>query len=297
MAENIVEQILGEAAQTLDEAAPSQPQEGENAPQKAEPVQQNLPLKDETPPQPEGKEGEQKPEGEPTEQPEAPQDGVEEGSEAPKEEDNIEELERLKAIEERRKQLEEELKKGQEGGLDFDKARSEAEEKLAVTYAEELRRAVGEDADMVPEGLLKAIPKIVAKAQLDAAMQIMQALQQSLPQIVQQQLLSTQRELTFEEAFYARWPQLREHADLVKRVARVYFQANPDVDPRTAIEEIGAVAAARARVPIVPQGQQVVPQPQPQPQSSPIKPGATSSGSVDDNPFSQMYQDFIEEDL
>jgi len=296
---DIVNQILGDAAGALDEPTPSQsqPQQSEDEGTPHQPQQQPLF------PEPSAKEQENKP-AEPEPAPEAePPKEPEEGKDEPapeaegegEEEPDLEELRRLEALEKKRKELEDAAKQSDDVP-NIEEERKRAAENLAATYAEELRNALGDEADLVPDGLLKALPRVIAKAQLDAAIQVMQALQQALPQLVQQQLLNTQRELTFEEAFYARWPQLREHSDLVKRVARVYFQANPDVDPRTAIEEIGAVAAARARIPLVSNPAPAAPQ-APAQHPAPVKPGATATSTLDDNPFSKMYQDFIEEDL
>lgn len=293
--QQVVDDLLGNGA---SDNAPEAPQ---NAPESAQEPQEPQPQGEgQEPPKDEGapEEPQPKDEGEPQPEPE-PEDKSQEPEQKKDDLSDLEDLwRRFKELgkkddDSQRPQTPSEQVQQQQ--QPEEPSRENALEALRNDMRHKLRDYLGEDADYLSERVLDGLAKALADLQLASTEQALRTMMQSVPQLFQQHLQQMQLQQRFAEAFYSRWPQLRGHEDVVQRIAQVYFNAVGDqVDPRTAIEEIGAAAIARLGLPIYNRREDA----SERRQVPPAKPGATGNQATQPrNIFEQMFEEDLNEDL
>jgi len=180
------------------------------------------------------------------------------------------------------------------------KARDQIKEKFALTEEQE---------DLLVQSPNKVLPGIVADLYLDLFDSIMGGFQQQIPGMIRQVIQRDQVQTEQADAFYGAWPQLNktEYQPTVDRIAQNYRTLNPQASSEDAIKEIGAHAWVALRLPLedlavqAGSGTTTVETPA----ATPRKPaGRGSAGTVTevlkpktDNAFTQLADEFLEEDL
>jgi hypothetical protein len=147
----------------------------------------------------------------------------------------------------------------------------------------------------------KVLPKMLANMFYDMHGAIMQAVQASMPNMLQEVQTRASSVQAAEAEFHTAWPLLKDKGDLVLRIGRAYKAANPGADRATMIREIGAMAMVQAQIPFdVVTGKAITPAAPVG--NQPFRPTVTSSASSaasqlsSDNPYEQMAELFLRED-
>jgi len=169
--------------------------------------------------------------------------------------------------------------------------RKNALEGLEKEYA--LSEADAQNFALEPE---KVFPKLAAKIQLQAYEQAVQTVMQQVPQVVQAVVSQINAVRDVNTAFYGKWPKLKGQEALVKRVAQVYGQINPQAEREKAIMDIGRQVSAMLGIPLeetptVPPPAAAPPPPTPAPTAA-----TRSAPRAPTNPFAAMAEEFLRED-
>lgn len=144
------------------------------------------------------------------------------------------------------------------------------------------------------------IPRLLSKVYLDAVSasisQVVQYLPQMVRQVNEQHAVNSQSE----NAFFERWPDLKQHQQTVISIGQVYRQRNPQATAEQFINEVGAAAMVSLRLDPS-KGQAPASQPA---QAAPFVPAAQSpqggapKAAPPSNIFTQLDQEFsFEEDM
>lgn len=148
----------------------------------------------------------------------------------------------------------------------------------------------------------KVIPKLMANLFYDMHATVMRQVSETLPNMLQdvQTRVASVREA--EDAFYGQWPLLKDHADTVLSIGKIYRQMNPNADKATAIREIGAMAMVQAKIPFdVTTGKAIETATQPSAASQAFRPvvtsGVTPAPSAPTDEWSGLVEEFLREDL
>lgn len=134
------------------------------------------------------------------------------------------------------------------------------------------------------------LPKLAANLHKQVLSAVQQAIYSQIPQLIDTVTQARQREYEAQNAFYSRWPQLRQHSDAVLRVAQLYRAANPTASSTEAIEQIGRIVSLSLGL--------QSPEPEPTKAPATYRPAGaqTASAPVPPKPKSPI-DSFIEEDL
>lgn len=127
-----------------------------------------------------------------------------------------------------------------------------------------------------------AIPKVAAKIFLSAVEASARAVENALPQLLEQHLRGRDANTAAEEKFFGAWPALREHKSEIEQVGVAYRAVNPKCTQEDFIRDVGALVAVRKGIPLV--GPGVTAQVETPPKRTPIPPatpvGVASPGGV-----------------
>lgn len=185
-------------------------------------------------------------------------------------------------------------------------ARSKAHETLTSQYTmteeqvEEFRDNPGE-----------SLAKLAADMYLDTFDSIMSAVQQQVPQMIQQITVQNNQRQAADKVFFGAWPQLAkvEYRQTIDRIAQNYRSMNPETSNEEAVKEIGAQAWVALRLPLDQlmahtsgKPQEVVTPPPQAAVQTPASPGNASTARravpvVELNEFEALAEEFIQDDL
>jgi len=146
-----------------------------------------------------------------------------------------------------------------------------------------------EDVEALESNAVEVIPKLLARSFVRSQQMLLEQMGRTVPAMLGKQVNDLRQNAAGEQKFYTRWPQLRPHADLVRRLSVTYRQMNKQATLDQMIEELGPIVMMTAKVPMVAPaaGQPQNPmQPQPArpangvapPQPSPFVPGMGGGG-------------------
>jgi hypothetical protein len=146
-----------------------------------------------------------------------------------------------------------------------------ANEAAATAHiANTLFRLSPEEVEALETNAVAAVPQLLAKGFVKSQVNLLQQLGQIVPKMMQRHIEAVRANSTNENKFYGRWPGLKSHGDLVKRLAVTYRQMNPSAPLNQMIEELGPIVMLAATLPMqqlpgVPPGNGAVRAPQPTP--------------------------------
>jgi len=157
---------------------------------------------------------------------------------------------------------------------------SQWKQQLEKTYA-----LSEEEAAAVQDNPQEALPGLLARVHMAAAEQTVQYMTSQLPNAVTALIEQKRQEWSNENAFYKRWPRLRDpaHAATVQTMAQAYRAMNPSASREEFITNVGAQAMIALRLPLEEQA------PQAQPGQPPR--GAPTPGQVQQR-FTQTNQPY-----
>lgn len=98
----------------------------------------------------------------------------------------------------------------------------------------------------------KALPKILAKVQVQALESAVQIMRANLPELVRQQLGANQSAMTAEKKFYGKFPELKskEAVKVAEGMAKAYRSANPDATLDEVIDNVGYMTWRKMGLPL-----------------------------------------------
>src|SRR6478736_5880733 len=173
-----------------------------------------------------------------------------------------------------------------------DQAVASIAQQLAITNEDDIMQLRTE-----PE---KVIPKLLANLFYDIHGTLTRQFQESLPNMLQSVSQRAQADLQAEQAFYEQWPALKEHNKLVLDTAKLYMKMNPTADKTVAMQEIGAMAMLKAKIPFdTVTGKPIVASAAPV--NQPFRPTSTGGAGANTNasnqsPWEKMLEEFEQED-
>lgn len=157
---------------------------------------------------------------------------------------------------------------------DWERLRQEALQQLREEYKLDEEAARRFEADPAA-----TLPELAAQLHVRVYDAVFASIQQLIPQMVEAVLAQRERVQSFEQRFYERWPQLREHRATVERFLQAYRMAVPNASEDELIRNVGAQAVIALQLPIEAKQQEpAAPQP-PAPEPSPQAVGRERKGS------------------
>lgn len=117
--------------------------------------------------------------------------------------------------------------------------RRQAVDQLAKSY--EFDEETARELSISPE---KVLPKLAAELQMRAYESVTNAVMRNIPALVTRIMQDTKTSAEMEEAFYAKWPQLKGYETQTLQMAQMWKQLNPNATPEKAAEEIGRATLA-----------------------------------------------------
>lgn len=98
--------------------------------------------------------------------------------------------------------------------------------------------------------LAQRIPQVLARVHIEAQQAALVQMARVIPQVMAQVHQEMEKARSFEEKFFSRWPQLREHKDEVLKIGQVFRQLNPQAKPEEFIETVGLQAMLQLKLPL-----------------------------------------------
>jgi len=134
---------------------------------------------------------------------------------------------------------------------EYDATIAEAKQK-ALTSLEEQFQLTEDQADALVTDPNTVLPQMLAKMYLDVYTNVMQGMQQQLPQMVHGVVQNSEVQARGKAAFHEAWPQLAkaEYSQTVERIGEAYKQMNPKATREEFIQEVGAQAWVALRLPL-----------------------------------------------
>lgn len=119
-------------------------------------------------------------------------------------------------------------------------------EKIIDLVAEHTYKLSDKEVEQVLSEPDKAIPKLLARAHVNAVSGVLQHVAQQIPNVVHGLMQAQSRFADLENKFYAQWPQLdrTKHNDQIVQLTRAYRQLNPEAS----FEEVSKVVGSQAVV-------------------------------------------------
>jgi hypothetical protein len=159
-------------------------------------------------------------------------------------------------------------------------------------------------AEKLPTEPEVVLPFMAARLHQEIARGVERMVQEALPHAIRNVMTAEQTEERSKKAFYDAWPQLSGYEKQVLEVGTMFRRLNPDAPPEEAIKRIGETVMTALGLQIAPgtaqPGAPAAPA-QPaarQPVFQPAGGGGSGRGAppADDNVFTQMAEELIEED-
>lgn len=241
----------------------------------------------------------------PAEKTETPAEQVTEESETPAETPEAEEGETETPAEETpvpEQETEEPPQPAAESQLTPEEAQANREKVEAElrTALEDVYAFSDEDATALAVEPEKVLPKLAANLHVSVLQAATQGVIAQLPGLIDAVMKGREVSSQAEDAFYGKWPKLKGHEDTVMRITQTYRALNPGAPMEQAIQEIGTQAMFMLRIPMDDAPAETVTTPQATTPPTPASPGSSTVAPVippaSDNPFTQMAEEFIEED-
>jgi hypothetical protein len=153
--------------------------------------------------------------------------------------------------------------------------------------------------------LLPALAAKVHQAVLGAALT---EVSRYIPQAIAQYNQLNEVETAAKTSFYTRWPDLKEHENMVLQAGQIYRQMNPTATREQALEGVGAMVYAAmgkpmaGTVPAAATPAAAIPSPASIPARAGFRPAGTGGGAAPATPpkggneFENMAEEFLHED-
>jgi hypothetical protein len=138
----------------------------------------------------------------------------------------------------------------------------------------------------------KVLPALAAKLHLDVMRTVMAQMRGMLPEMLQTQTKSVERETQAKSQFFGAWPELQGYEKQVLEVGRMYRQLNPNAPAEEAVRRIGETAMAALGLQRRQQQEQQQQRQQPQPSFRPAVPGRVNPPSGQ----SSVWDDLVNDD-
>ena len=164
-----------------------------------------------------------------------------------------------------------------------------------------------EDADLLLTDPDKVLPRMAARLHRNVMESVMHSFQQFVPSVVHATVHQREAVNQAKETFYSKWPDLRQHEQLVEQVATMQRQLNPQLSMEELHRQVGLQASVMLQLPIPGVTDQAPaetppadPNVQPAPQTPPPPP-PRGAGHVPppprppQNPYTQLAEEFIED--
>jgi hypothetical protein len=171
-------------------------------------------------------------------------------------------------------------------------------EQVRASLVEQYRLSEEEEAEVMTEPG-KALPKLASMVHMRVGEAVTIGILSQLPGMIEHVLSSRNGEEASRAKFYDSWPDLKDgrHEPTIKRIAQAYRFSNPNASEEEAIRDVGAAAMIALR--IMPAGQRKEPSPAPAfvpaGVGNPAAP-VTSGAKQDENPFSVLAAEFVNDD-
>lgn len=104
-----------------------------------------------------------------------------------------------------------------------------------------------EELDTQPS---KVLPKLAANLHMQVLTAAVTQIANAFPSMLAMHEESQRAMTQTEDAFFAKYPNLKDHKELVTNTARVYRQLNPNATPAQIEQEVAAMAMVQARIPV-----------------------------------------------
>lgn len=167
-------------------------------------------------------------------------------------------------------------------------------EDLLANHHYNLSQEEVEELELEPA---RFIPKFAARVYLDAVSAAIGQITTHMPAIVRAVNEQERANSETENAFFERWPKLKEHMPQVLQIGQTFRNQNPKASMEDFITNVGAMAMVSLRLdpsaPVAPAAQQAqgfVPAAQ-----TPV--GGTPKKLAESNPFTRLDEEFYMEDL
>ena len=153
-----------------------------------------------------------------------------------------------------------------------------------------------EDIDLLETDASAAVPKLLAKAHLQAVGASLKYMQALVPSMVQQQTMAMNTAREAETAFFDAFPALREHRAEALKAAQTYRSVYPKASRDEMIQNVGAVVMQKLGLSAQPPVAQNTP-PAPKPSQPPHRPAGAVGSPVtaappQANPWAGLWTDF-----
>lgn len=180
--------------------------------------------------------------------------------------------------------------------LAAEQAVQQHEERLAQYYA--LPEDLAAQLQTEPE---LALPKLAAKMHMAVINEAMARLNLMLPQSLESYNQVQRAETQAKDAFYQRWPTLKNYEEQVLQMGRMFRQTNPNALPEEALDRVGKMVHMALGLPLpaeaghTPSATPVTPPAAPRAGFRPATVGAggtAAPAAVSTNPYEQLAEDF-----
>lgn len=182
-----------------------------------------------------------------------------------------------------------------------EKLEAEASEK-AIKELEEYYKLPDDLASRLATEPETVLPRMAAMVHQAVMRGVQQVVAQTVPQMIMQYQTATKANEESRAAFLGRWPSLKGHEKQVLEIGAMYRQMNPKSTVEDRLEKIGKLACAALGIAEDAAPVQGQPRQQQRPQQrQQFRPAATQSSQAGnappaENPYSQMAEEFLEDD-
>lgn len=136
----------------------------------------------------------------------------------------------------------------------------------------------------------KVLPKLAAKMYADVLDDVNRMLQQTVPVMLQEYSVVTERETKARGEFFSAWPELAAHEQQVLYMGQMYRNMNPTASPQEAIQRIGEMTMAALGL-----RRQAAEEPPPAAPQAPFRPAAAGRVATPPPPAGKWDQ-FLDDD-
>lgn len=168
---------------------------------------------------------------------------------------------------------------GDDGFTQLDTLIEQQRPKVIEALATQSYQLTEDELNGLQEDPGKTVPKLLARAHVNAVQGVLRHVAQQLPGMLSGMLQVREMNRQREDVFWGKWPQLdkTKHAQQVVQVARVFRQLNPSADMDTFVQHVGAQVMLmnglhRAAAPVQPQATV--------PRATPFVPAGAGHGGV-----------------
>jgi hypothetical protein len=142
------------------------------------------------------------------------------------------------------------------------------------------------------------VPKLLSRTYLQAVTTSLKYIQALVPDMINRQINTLAQQMTAEREFYETYPQLsQQHAADIIAFARAFRQANPRIERKALIQQVGLAVLAKNGIALNGGGSARSGGRRPAAPFAPAAQGRTvvQSAPVDENPFEGLGRDYDDE--